>query len=111
MWVLVRSIDGCSSYTIVQRETSEMQGQPDTGKLRHGSNERDSSYPTARSSVIRKIGSVSLCPVGIAKNKTLHHFIPQILVRRAAAATRRETRPHRWRPSRRIGPHRPVVAR
>ncbi len=33
------------------------------------------------SSVIRKIGSVSLCPVGIAKNKTLHHFIPQILVK------------------------------
>ena len=34
-----------------------------------------------RSSVIRKIGLVSLCPVGIAKNKTLHHFIPQILVK------------------------------
>jgi hypothetical protein len=35
----------------------------------------------ASTSVIRKTGSVSLYPVGIARNKTLHHFIPHILVK------------------------------
>src|SRR5438046_260010 len=35
----------------------------------------------ASTPVIRKVGSVSLYPVGIARNKTLYHFIPHILVK------------------------------